>query len=143
MRIALAIVLAGCCPVAIVGEDADPPPGADEAIELIHAEYMAAFDSPRREVEVTWVSHIEPRPDSDLDTVLGWSTSCVDIWVAVADGAAPSETHLAHEVAHCYAGHVPRSGCIGSYDNAHAEMWIWGEGQLVARVNAILADGGD
>jgi hypothetical protein len=140
MRAALLLVLAGCCPVAIVGEDVDPPPGADEAIELIHAEYMAAFESERREVEVQWVASI------DGEDGRGVSFSCRDIWIAAADSDAPSDTNLAHEVAHCYAGHVPASGCVGHYDNSHTEAWIWGEPGvrpgIVSETRALMAAAG-
>jgi hypothetical protein len=121
---ALVIGLIGCCPVAIVGEDVDPPPGADEAIELIHAEYMAAFDSDRREVSISWVASISTETPDGRRT-LAWSSACDDVWiVANVERALPSRTSLAHEMAHCYAGHMPESGC-GSYDNSHAETWVW------------------
>jgi hypothetical protein len=140
---ALAALLAGCCPAAIVGEDVEPPPGADEALEMVHAEYTAAFDSPRREVSISWVASIETGEGPRL----GWSTSCGDIWIAVSDGDAPSDTSLAHEVAHCYASHMPAEGC-GGYDDSHSEVWIWGEtaargdGGLVDDIRYLLADAG-
>jgi hypothetical protein len=108
----------------MVGDEVEPPAGAEEAIELIHQEYTAAFDSPRREVSVTWVESLDfdgPR--------LGWSTSCADIWIKSVKKV--SDSALAHEMAHCYSGDMPEGGCVGSYDNSHSVEWVWSFGGLV------------
>jgi hypothetical protein len=118
-------VASGCCPAAIVGEDVEPPPGADEAIDMIHAEYQAAFDSPRRGVVVNWVASLRSSETPEGQRTFAWSSACDDVWIVVnEDRDLPSRTSLAHEIAHCYAGHMPESGC-GSYDNSHAEVWVW------------------
>ena len=135
MRVGLAsalLALAGCCPVLIVSGEVDPPEGADEAIELIHDRYSAAFGGTQRTVEVTWVEYIE----ADGEALGGATISCLDIWVAVSPGESPSDTGLAHELAHCYAGHVPDSGRCPFWwetaDGRHSEGWIWERGGLVS-----------
>jgi hypothetical protein len=137
MRLALILVASvGCCPVAIegvVGEEVEPPAGAEEAIELIHQEYMAAFDSPRREVSVTWVTSIELEGREKL----GLAYACDDLWVVF--GEKPSDTALSHEVAHCYAKHVPESGCLMD-SPGHPESWVWGSGGLVSVTKQVLRD---
>lgn len=133
------VVLGACCPTVIVGEEVSAPVDADLAVELIHERYQEAFDSDRRTTAVTWVTRVH----NDGKDQNAASLSCVDVWIVARPNERPSETSLAHEMAHCYAGHVPETGRCPTFwetDTSHSEVWIWGSDGLVNTVKQELSD---
>jgi hypothetical protein len=123
-------LMGGCCDAIVTSESVDPPPGAAEAQDV--AEAMLGAELGEREAFVTWVTRIS----YDGEMVGGAAISCEDIFVVVR-GEAPSDTTLAHELAHCYVGDVPASGCSFTA-STHAGP-VWEAGGLVDQVNDELA----
>jgi hypothetical protein len=127
--------LGGCCPPIIHGPEVAPPPGAELAIDIVEAEYQEAFG---REVAVgiVWVASLD---DYEGHGVIGAANDCVELFVVLWAGAAPSDTSMAHEMAHCWAAHIPDSGCDPFSDDSHSEEWLWGASGLVEAVDNRLA----
>lgn len=129
------VFLSGCCWQGYADIECDPPPRADEAQALVEAAYAARFGW-HADAVVRWTREPMEVHGYEAD---GVSFDCADIWV-YRYSDTPSETSLAHELAHCYAGEISHCGLHA--DNTHSNPAIWGDDGLVARTNAMLADRG-
>lgn len=129
--IALLLVV-GCCPLDPYDDTTDAPPGADEARRLIELRYTQYFGQARG-TTIYWTDY----PLSGGEN-LGEAYGCSQLWI-YRNSDLPSETSLAHEIAHCYAGDVDYCGLFAGHGDSHTDPVIWGESGLVSETNAELA----
>lgn len=112
MKLALlCLLLAACGEVYPLNEPVEPPPGADEAADLVAAFYTAQLGEPPlgRDYTIAWYAGdcLEPRETTCVRGATitpDWPNDYVD--VALVYAPRPSYSSLAHELLHVWGGNA-------------------------------------
>jgi hypothetical protein len=118
MRTLLFVLLAACSPPWPENVEVDPPPGAEEAIELVAKEWSARLLAPGRMMDVPPIYWFEGSPldyrDPDLAGTDGhFFYGIYGAEIHLVTAALPSGSALVHEMLHAGLDQ------LGDFDGEH------------------------